>query len=135
MYVAMETGPPDYIVVLRSRERRECDDARLVLLSMEIPAESVFQGGWWLLCVSPSDAPAAAAELTAYQAENDGRPAPRPPRVPVLSGGVTGLSVYVLVMVLVAMLSNRWAFGLDWKAAGAMRAGSWAMWFLVRTTC
>lgn len=119
----MEFDPPDVAIVLRSRDRHECADARLVLTSMQIPAESVFESGWWVLLVAAADAPVAVEELAAYRLENQRRPKPRPPRVPVLRGGVTGMFIYVLVMVLVAMLANRWAFGLDWKSAGAMRAG------------
>lgn len=119
----MESGFSEPVVVLRSRDRREGADARLVLVSMQIPAELVFQDGWWLLLVPAEAAEAAVHELAAYRAENQRRPASRPPPVPVLGGGVAGMFVYVFVMLAVAMLANRWAFGLDWKSAGVMRAG------------
>jgi len=119
----MEFDSPDVAIVLRSRDRQECADARLVLMSMQIPAESVFQAGWWALLVAADDAPAAVEELAAYRVENQRKPKARPVRVPVLSGGVTGMFIYVFVLVLVAILANRWTFGLDWKSAGAMRAG------------
>lgn len=119
----MASAPSDLAVILRSRHRQECVDARLVLLSMQISAEAVFEDGWWVLVVPAADAPSAIAELAAYRVENRRRPVHRAPPVPRLAGGLTGVCIYAGVMITVAVLANRWAFGLDWRSAGAMLAG------------
>lgn len=119
----MERDAADLAILARSRHRHEAMDARLVLDAVGVPAEAVYRDGWWLLLVAEQDQQRALEELRAYREENPRGPKPRPVRVPVLSGAFTGVAAYALVLLVVAALANRWAFGFDWTDAGLMRAG------------
>lgn len=118
----MYETPPDCETVFRTRERGECLESHLVLEAVGISAQVGHQDGWWLLVVSRSDLEASAAELEAYRRENADRSARRP-AVPVFGGAVAGVWSYAGAIVLVAGLAAHGAFGLDWRAAGAMQAG------------
>lgn len=115
--------PVDCEVVHRTRQRNRCLDLRLVLDAAGIAAEAGYRDGWWLLVVDRDDLSAAARELDAYERENPVRPRPVPLRVPVYGGAVAGILVYGVVILIVAILASRWAFGLQWLPAGRMQAG------------
>lgn len=113
----------DLAILARSRHRQEAMDARLVLDAVGVPAEAIFRDGWWLLLVAVEDQERALEELRAYRAENPRIARPAPVRIPSFGGGPTGILVYGLVLVGIAVAANRWLFGLDWVDAGVMRAG------------
>jgi membrane associated rhomboid family serine protease len=109
-------------VVLRSRYREACLEARLVLDAAGIESELLYADGWWLLLVDEMDLPRCAEELEAYHRENRSRPRRRIIKVPVLSSGRVGLLAYAAVLLAVSVMANGWAFGFDWFDAGAMQA-------------
>ena len=118
----MDVLPGGLAVAHRDRNRNSCQDRRLVLEAVGLSAELIFADGWWLLVVSETDLPRALDELEAYSRENIPVPRVRAVHVPVISSGRLGLLAYSAVLLAVSVLANRWAFGLDWYDAGAMRA-------------
>jgi rhomboid protease GluP len=116
--------PLGYEVVLRTRQRKECFEARLVLDSAGIATESVHQDGWWCLIVSRSDAALAQSELEAYRRENPEPPSNVGTDAAIYGGAETAIFFYAGVLLLFAVLTAREAFGPALLAAGQMQAGS-----------
>lgn len=120
----MNEPPKDYEAVLRTSQRDEFQESRLVLESMGIAAHVLHQEGTWVLAVRHQDAGIATAELDAYRRENPEPLASRNKAVPVFEGAGTAVFFYAGTIILVAQLNMRQTFGLEWFAAGRMRAGS-----------
>ena len=51
----MQVPSPGQDIVFKTKQRRECMDARLVLDATGITAAAVHQDGWWLLVVSDDE--------------------------------------------------------------------------------
>jgi membrane associated rhomboid family serine protease len=119
----------DLRVVFESHDRRACADRALVLTSLGIPHEVIADGTDWVLVVPAAESARAMEQLIRYEEENPPRiEVPRPSIV--YQDALPGVVGYVIVICLLAGLSWRYAFGLDWLAAGridgaAMRAGEW----------
>jgi membrane associated rhomboid family serine protease len=77
--------------------------------------------GQWLLSVRAEDAAAAARELNAYRRENARGSAVAAPPV-MIGGGWFGVTSFVAVLLLIAVLAHELAFGIDWLAIGRMDA-------------
>ena len=119
----MYEPPAGCVTVFRTRQRNQCLESRLVLDAAGISAEAGYRDGWWLLVVDHDDLAIAAAELDAYQRENPVQKSPRRRKVPIYAGATSGVFVYAGVLILVAVLSAQWVFGLEWLPAGRMQAG------------
>jgi membrane associated rhomboid family serine protease len=94
-----------------------------VLDAAGISAEAGYRDGWWLLVVDHDDLAISAAELNAYHRENPVQPHRRSKKVPIYAGAAMGVFVYAAVLILIAVLTAQWAFGLEWLPAGRMQAG------------
>lgn len=119
----MHETPPDFETVFRTRDRGECRESCLVLEAAGIAAEAGYRDGWWLLSVDRNDLATSTAELDAYRRENSDRSTPRSATVPVYEGAAAAVLVYAGIIILVAILTAHWAFGLEWLSAGRMQAG------------
>jgi membrane associated rhomboid family serine protease len=111
-----------YETVFRTRDRGECLESRLVLESVGIPAEVVFRDGWWSLVVNGGDTVVSAAELDAYRRENLDR-STRSATFSIYGGAAAGAFVYVGIIILIGLLTSRWALGPKWIPIGQMQAG------------
>ncbi|MDH3532162.1 MAG: rhomboid family intramembrane serine protease [Gammaproteobacteria bacterium] len=119
----------DMRVVFESGSPGACADRALVLASLQIPHEIIADAGSCALIVPARYSAQAAEQLMRYDAEN---PPPMPKRQPaiVYQNALPGIFVYAIVVCLIAGLSARSWFALDWIAAGRidgalMRAGEW----------
>src|SRR5690606_27484852 len=79
-------------------------------------------GGQFRLVVSAADAPAAAGEIAAYEAEHSAAPAPPPP-LRSHPGAWTGVAGYAAVLMLFAIFTEQGVLGVDWRRAGMLVAG------------
>lgn len=120
----MYQPPPVYETVFKTRRRRECLELRLVLDAVGIHSEAVQRDAWWVLVVPSDDLDRAASELHAYRQENSDRSPEHNTPVPIYPGAVEAVVVYAAVIMLIATLAAREAFGLPWLTAGRMQAGS-----------
>ena len=119
----------DLRVVFESPNRRACADRALVLASLGIPHQVVADGDAYVLLVPARQSAEAVEQLMHYEDENPPRK-PEPVRRITYQNAVPGVLGYVIVVCLLAGLSWRSMFGLDWLSAGradgiAMRAGEW----------
>ena len=119
----MDEPPPGYETVLKTRQRAECLESRLVLEAVGVSAEAVHRKGWWLLVVSQGDLETALAELDAYRLENPERPTYTRTTVPVYGGAMVAVMIYAGIIILIAFLTAHSAYRLDWLAAGRMQSG------------
>jgi len=100
------------------------------LQSLGIPYEVVSDGERTLLVVPAAYGEKAKFELWQYETENR-RPPPARPRVtPVVQDAIWGVTGYIVVISVVAVLAGEAAFNRDWLAAGRIdgaliRAGEW----------
>jgi membrane associated rhomboid family serine protease len=115
--------------IWHSAEREHCSEFALVLASQAIEAQVHWDGRSWVLSVPAGSAAGARRELAAYAAESRAAAAPR---VAAAARGLAwpGALVYVLVIVVVALVAPRMAFGPDWFVAGRidgarLAAGEW----------
>ncbi len=109
--------------VVRTRHRNECQELRLVLDAVGIPAEALFRDGWWLVIVDQNQLDTAVSELDDYRRENPVRSLQRRQAVPVYGGAATAVFVYAAIILLFFALTVVGAFGLDWRWTGRMQAG------------
>lgn len=116
--------------MFESRSRKECADRSLVLHSLDIRYEVVEDGRRSLLVVPEALVEKAKYELWQYETENrDSRPAEVGLK-PVYQDGIWGVTGYIAVISIVAVLAGEGAFSRDWLAAGRvdgvlMRHGEW----------
>ncbi len=109
------------VVVFRSRSRARCQELWAVLDAAGIPGGIEDRRGACLLLVPEEDLPRAVQELDDYRRESiHEQPAPA---LTTLPGGWFGILAYSMVLVAVAGLADRNAFGSDWFDAGRGQAG------------
>lgn len=118
----MDEPQPAPVTIHRSPDRSECLERTLILESMGIEYQFHRATGEYSITVKPADEARARAELEAYEQENRGWQL-RAPAMPRLASGWSGLLVYWVVLIVVAVLEYGHAFGRDWLAAGRMNAG------------
>jgi rhomboid protease GluP len=118
----MTSREPERRVVFRSRDYRDCAEAALVLVALDIDHEIHHVDAEWLLTVPVEYAAAAEAELRSYLRESQGTrgSSVQPSEV---GAGWSGLAVYVAVLLAVATAANQQLGGADWIGAGLVEAG------------
>jgi len=107
----------DMRVVFESVNRQSCSDRALVLSSVQIPHEIVFDGVSCAIVVPAEYSARAVQELQLYEEET---PPVRPPPVRKIKyqDALPGLIGYVLVVCTVAGLAGYGFFDRNWYAAG-----------------
>jgi len=118
-------------IIHESSNRQACADRALVLLSVGIPYKVLSNDNhYYALSVPSSYVEKARFELWEYDQEN--RPSkPVATNIkPDYERAISGAVAYVLVLALIAWLSEIAAFGHDWLAAGRIdgslvRDGEW----------
>jgi rhomboid protease GluP len=98
-------------------------ELRFVLESVGVRSKVQQYRRGWLIVVSSEHALLASDEIASYQCEAAEQSTERPVAIPIYGGAMVGVSVYAGVLMLVAVLMGRSAFGLDWWLAGQMQAG------------
>ena len=111
-----------WVAVYQSTSEEDCRVHALVLRAAGIAHEVRRESGELTILVAPSNAERSREELQAYAVENRGSPAVRRPTAAVPRGwsGVVG---FVIVLLLVALLQQQHAWGVDWLEAGRTHAG------------
>ena len=109
--------------VYRTQRRDECMELRLVLNAAGISAEAQHQDGWWLLIVLSHDLARSTAEIDAYRQENAVSSTRPSIAFPGYEGGGVAVTVYALVILVIATWDEVSAFDVDWQSAGTMEAG------------
>lgn len=125
----MAVGTEAWVVVLRTPDQRQSNEAGLVLTALQIEYEVTRLDGRWQISVPAELAPQAGMELAEYAEESRAPPQGARP-LAELSTGWGGVVVYVGVLVSVAVLARRYAFDFDWLGSGRidstrMLAGEW----------
>ncbi len=118
----MET-PQAQIAVFRSPNRAACIERALVLHALEIDYEIHNIDGEYLLLVDVGDSDRASNELGEYNSEPPLKPKRPPEPMPVISDGVAGVVVYVILLVAVGWIQTQDVAGLDWFPRGKIDAG------------
>jgi len=119
----MYEPPPGHEVVFETSYRGEAAELRFVLESVGVRSKlQSFRGGW-LIVVASQDVDQAIDEIASYQDEASEQRTDQHTTIPIYGGAMMGVFVYAGVLMLVAVLMGRLAFGLDWKSAGQMQAG------------
>lgn len=119
----------DYIILRRCTKREEADLYALVLIAKGISSTITADARGYNVLVEPKDAIQASYEITAYEAENQRRPARRlaqklaPPHLGLVLA-------YGVVLVFFFGAVGRKAFSTNWLDIGAaqtglIRAGEW----------
>jgi membrane associated rhomboid family serine protease len=98
-------------------------ESRLVLEAAGISGRAEFRDGWWWLVVDQEELPDAITELEAYRQENLSRTTAAVRSPPIYSGAVWAVLIYAAVVVLIAVLTAPWGYGLDLFTDGSMQAG------------
>ena len=110
------------MTVYSSAKRASCRERALVLDAVGIDYRLERTLGVYALIVHAQDERRALAELDAHERENQEWQTPAPP-APIKANGWSGVVVYCVLLLAVAMLQRRYAFGCDWLTAGRMQAG------------
>ncbi len=110
------------VTIYRSRARTECLERALVLEAAGIEYELRRTAGECAIEVKAPDEARARAELDASARENWDWQL-QAATTPRQANGWSGVLVYSVVLVVVAVLEHRQAFAYDWLAAGRMQAG------------
>lgn len=118
----MDETRPAPVTIHRSQDRRACLERTLILESMGIKYQFHRAAGEYSITVKPADEARARAELEAYEQENRGWRL-RAPAMPKLASGWSGVLIYWVVLIVVAVLEHERALGRDWLSAGRMNAG------------
>lgn len=123
-------NPDGWAVLFESRERRACADRALVLTSVGMAHELLFNGEHYALLVPDADLHRARHEIYLYEQENRPPPGNRSGILPAAHTPWPGVAAYIVVLCLVAWLAGEGMFGKDWLAAGRvdgarMRDGEW----------
>ena len=119
----------DAVRIYRSPWRPACEERAFVLHAVGVESQVLYDDQAWHLAVAAGEATNAAAHLQRYEHEN-------PPRRRFIRPEGThpaawiGAVGYALVLLGVAFLAGRKAFGANWLEAGvvdtaAVRAGEW----------
>jgi membrane associated rhomboid family serine protease len=101
-----------------------------VLQSLGIPGEMLGDGQRYVIIVPPELAEKAKYELWQYEAENRPPRAVEPPLTVHYQDGIWGVTGYIVVISIVAVLAGESVFGFDWLGAGRVdgvliRQGEW----------
>jgi rhomboid protease GluP len=110
--------------VVKTKNRGQCMEYRLVLDAVGIPSRSYHEGGWWWLDVNHQDAERAFGELDAYRRENPDVDVESAAQPTTYRFAVAGVVAYVIVLVSIAILNAYQAYGIDWYNVGKMHSGS-----------
>lgn len=118
----MNEQGPTWVSVFHSTHDRDIRENALVLRASGIDHQ-VVRGlsGYDILVIAPDES-RASEEIAAYAAENRDWQTPEVV-VPMLSDGWVGSLCYAIVLLLVAVLAQRNAFGADWLDVGRTQAG------------
>ena len=116
-------APEGFKIVVSTKQRRDCSAAYLVLRSAGIVAEATRIKGVWHLIVRDADYPKSVAELEAYRAENANVAASTKTSEVQHTGAATGIVVYAIVLVTLAILDFQSLHGINWHLIGSSQAG------------
>lgn len=114
-----------WVTLATSRDERASAELALVLESRAIEHRRVRGAHGVELQVPEHEYGRARVEIDGYAREN-ARGARRAPPVAIVGHGWPGVAVYAAVLMVVAVLANQSAFGLDWLGAGRLDAGALA---------
>ena len=99
----MAVGSKSWVVVLETRDQRQCNEAGLVLTALEIEYELSRLDGRWVISVPAELASEASEELAAYAAEKHAAPVGAK-RLVELSDGWSGVVAYVSVLLAIGTI-------------------------------
>ncbi|MEK6676202.1 MAG: rhomboid family intramembrane serine protease [Planctomycetota bacterium] len=119
----------DGVTIYRCVSANDCHERALVLQAVGVAHEVRQDADGFSILVSATDADRSAAELDAYATENRDWIAVRT-EIPNRANGWDGVLFFGTVLLLIAVLEQRRAFGLNWFAfgetnAGLIRQGEW----------
>jgi membrane associated rhomboid family serine protease len=121
----------EWAAVYTSQFQQPCSERALVLLSVGIPYQVVSEGSsQFALVVPASVAEKAKFEIWEYEQENQVTQGKQTIIAPNYEKSLPGVIGYLIVVMLVAWLSEISAFGHNWLAAGRvdgvmLRDGEW----------
>ena len=118
----MEEPPQTEVTIYSSTKHAKCRERTLVLDAVGIDYRLERTAGAYALIVQTRDEARARGELEAHERENQEWLTPEPPPS-IKANGWSGVLVYCVLLLAVAMLQRRYVFGCDWLAAGRMQAG------------
>jgi rhomboid protease GluP len=120
MLPAVYSSVEDPVVVARNLSEAQSAELSLVLQASGIEHQRVPVTDGWLLAVPAERAQRAAAEVSAYLAESARarRPGRQPPREIEHAGAWFGVGTYAAVLMVISILTERHAFGIDFRAIG-----------------
>ena len=118
----MEEPPQTEVTIYSSTKHAQCRERTLVLDAVGIDYRLERTAGASALIVQTRDEARARAELEAHERENQEWLTPEPPPS-IKANGWSGVLVYCVLLLAVAMLQRRYVFGCDWLTAGRMQAG------------
>lgn len=118
----MNLSPQPTRAVYRSNARRDCLERALVLQSADIDYKIVKTLDEYLLIVAAEAGDRATIELEEYARERLDRP-PRLSAPLQQASGWPGVIAFAAVLLLVAVLQDRYAFSENWIVSGKTNAG------------
>lgn len=114
--------PAGWISVFRANRRSPCEERALVLGAMQIEHRVLELPDGCHLLVPEGAVARAREQLRCYDIENPPHTAQAWPGVPA-GQGLPGVAVYGLLLLAAYAVQRRYAWGIDWRAAGALDAG------------
>jgi len=108
--------------LLRSGSEEDCREHALVVQAVGTAHEGRRAVDGFTIAVTPTDAARSRAELDAYAMENRDRPTARG-ATRQRAGGWAGVVGFATVLLTMAVMERRHAFGVDWFAVGKTHAG------------
>lgn len=109
--------------VLRGRSKKVVRESALALQALGIPHVVQASGVGSRILVTALDAERARLELRDYVEESAEWPPERAETPSILTNGVAGALVFVLVLIALYPIGQKGAFGLNWWINGMMQAG------------
>lgn len=119
----MYDDPEVWIEIVTGASGRACAELSLVLETQGVEHQRIRRPTGWSISVRAHDAARASEELAEYRDENVRPHGARPPPETV-GNGWSGVAVYLVVLLAVAVFVRQFTFGIDWLAAGRVEAGS-----------
>jgi membrane associated rhomboid family serine protease len=113
---------PTGVIIFDAPHRAPVAERSLVLSARGIDHAMIQVGPRWQLQVAPDALEQARDELADYEREN--WPRPTPVAVPEIETGIVGVLAYAAVLIGFAALDDLTLWGIDWRAAGRLHAGS-----------
>lgn len=114
-----EDAPPNLVEVFRSLRMPDCDQQTLILSAVGIHSWTVVRGGMFVVVV-PEDSADLARHHLREVAQETAAPLPVPKIPKAQPRAWHGSMLYALVMIAVAYVAGRGAFGFDWLALGSL---------------